>query len=59
MADALAGGLVVLSAMLQVLFDRVDSQEVVDFIRKNKLNDELLKKLKPSLMSVNARTVDG
>ncbi|XVF83113.1 hypothetical protein PTKIN_Ptkin16aG0106900 [Pterospermum kingtungense] len=53
MAEALVGG-TILSANLQVLFDRMASRQVLDFIRGKKLEDVLVKKLKPMLMSVNA-----
>jgi hypothetical protein len=53
MAAELVGG-AVLSAFLQVLFDRVASREVVDHIRGKQLNDRLLQKLKVTLLSVNA-----
>ncbi|OMP01082.1 putative disease resistance RPP13-like protein 1-like protein [Corchorus olitorius] len=53
MAGALVGG-AFLSATLQVLFDRMASTEVVDFIRGKKLENLLKMKLKPLLMSVKA-----
>lgn len=53
MASALVGG-AFLSAFLQVLFDRMASGEVMDYIRGKKLNERLLKKLKITLLSVNA-----
>ncbi|XVE69514.1 hypothetical protein DITRI_Ditri09bG0158100 [Diplodiscus trichospermus] len=42
-----------LGAFLQVLFDRMASREVIDFIRGKKLSDDLMKKLKILLLSVN------
>ncbi|XVF83137.1 hypothetical protein PTKIN_Ptkin16aG0109400 [Pterospermum kingtungense] len=53
MAGALVGG-AFLSASLQVMLERMASREVMDFIRGKKVEDALLKKLKPTLMSVNA-----
>ncbi|RVW24160.1 hypothetical protein CK203_087007 [Vitis vinifera] len=53
MDGALAGG-VFLSASLQVLFHRLASHEVLNFIMGHKLNHALLKKLKRKLLSVHA-----
>ncbi|XVF83174.1 hypothetical protein PTKIN_Ptkin16aG0112600 [Pterospermum kingtungense] len=58
MAEALVGG-AFLSAALQVLFDRLASQEVMDFIRGKKLEKLLVNKLKPMLMSVKAVVDDA
>ncbi|KAK8691699.1 hypothetical protein V6N13_075199 [Hibiscus sabdariffa] len=53
MAGTAVGG-AFLSAALQVLFDRMASQQLLDFIRGKKLEKLLVKKLKPMLMSVKA-----
>ncbi|KAG6679769.1 hypothetical protein I3842_13G008700 [Carya illinoinensis] len=53
MAAELVGG-AFLSAFLQVLFHRMTSRQVVGYIQGKKLNDKLLKKLKITLLSVNA-----
>lgn len=53
MAEALVGG-AVLSASLQVLFDKMASWEVLDFFRGRKLNDALLMKMKIVLLTVHA-----
>jgi len=58
MAGALVGG-AFLSAFLQVLFDRMASPVVVDFLRGRKLTDGLLRKLKIALLSVNAVLEDA
>ena len=51
--SSLVGG-AFLSATLQVLFDRMASQEVVDFIRGRKVPDTLLKKLETLCLALNA-----
>ncbi|GMY39560.1 putative disease resistance RPP13-like protein 1, partial [Fagus crenata] len=53
MAATLVGG-AFLSATLQVLFDQMASQEVVNFIRGRKVPERLLKKLKTSFLALNA-----
>jgi Leucine-rich repeat (LRR) protein len=58
MAATLVGG-AFLSATLQVLFDRMASQEVVNFIRGRKVPERLLKKLKTSFLALNAVLVDA
>ncbi|KAJ8760001.1 hypothetical protein K2173_010857 [Erythroxylum novogranatense] len=51
MAAALIGG-AFLSASLQVLFDRLASQKVIDFFNGRNLNNKLLEKLKIMMISV-------
>ncbi|GMY22575.1 putative disease resistance rpp13-like protein 1 [Fagus crenata] len=58
MADALVGG-AFLSAFLQVLFDRMASHEVIEFFRQSKLNNEPLRKLKTTLLLINALLNDA
>ncbi|OMO87039.1 Disease resistance protein [Corchorus capsularis] len=58
MAGALVGG-AFLSASLQVLFDRMASRQVTDFIRGKKLEKLLLMNLKSTLMSVRAVVDDA
>ena len=53
MEGCLLGG-AFLSASLQVLFDRLDSREVLSFIRGRKLSDAILKKLERKLLVVHA-----
>ncbi|KAF3961216.1 hypothetical protein CMV_014140 [Castanea mollissima] len=53
MAGALVGG-AVLSAFLQVAFDRAASREVLDYLNGRKLIDRLVQKLKLELMSAGA-----
>ncbi|KAL6130712.1 hypothetical protein ACLB2K_069091 [Fragaria x ananassa] len=53
MALELVGG-AFLSSFVSVLFDRLASRQVVDFISKQKVNYGLLRKLKMKLLSVNA-----
>ncbi|XP_060669350.1 putative disease resistance RPP13-like protein 1 [Ziziphus jujuba] len=53
MAASLVGG-ALLSATLQVVFDRLASPEVVDYLRGKRLNDELINNLKTVLSAVNA-----
>ncbi|KAM3685868.1 hypothetical protein ACJW31_11G151500 [Castanea mollissima] len=53
MAGALVGG-AVLSAFLQVAFDRAASREVLDYLNGRKLIDGLVQKLKMELMSAGA-----
>ncbi|KAG2670693.1 hypothetical protein I3760_14G099000 [Carya illinoinensis] len=57
MAQLVGGAL--LSAFLQVLFDRMASREFVDFLRGQKPSDELLYKLKNVLLSVGAVLEDA
>ncbi|KAL2326251.1 hypothetical protein Fmac_025309 [Flemingia macrophylla] len=40
--------------VLQVLFDRLDSRQVLDYFRGRKLDEKLLRKLKMQLLSINA-----
>nr|XP_048328238.1 putative disease resistance protein At3g14460 [Ziziphus jujuba var. spinosa] len=52
MALEVVGG-AFLSASLQLLFDRMASKQVVDFVREKNVDDELLNKLKIKLSSIN------
>ena len=58
MAGALVGG-AVLSAFLQVAFDRVASCEVLDYLKGRKLIDGLVHKLKIQLISADAVIIDA
>ena len=53
MDEALAGGTFIF-AFLQVLFDRMASHEVLEFVSRWKPNNEPLRKLKTSLLLINA-----
>ncbi|GMY22576.1 putative disease resistance rpp13-like protein 1 [Fagus crenata] len=53
MTGAMVGG-AFLSAFLQVLFDRMASREVIEFFSQTKLNNEPLRKLKTTLLLMNA-----
>ncbi|KAF3436716.1 hypothetical protein FNV43_RR19463 [Rhamnella rubrinervis] len=48
-----------LSSSLQMLFDRLASQEVIDSIKEKKLNEVLLKNLKIMLLSANSLVNDA
>ncbi|KAK7343018.1 hypothetical protein VNO80_25979 [Phaseolus coccineus] len=49
--ETLGGAL--FGAVLQLLFDRLDSRHVLDYFRGRKLNEKLLYKLKVKLLSIN------
>jgi len=49
--ETLGGAL--FGAVLQLLFDRLDSSHVLDYFRRRKLNEKLLYKLKVKLLSIN------
>ncbi|KAJ7949315.1 Disease resistance protein [Quillaja saponaria] len=53
MAEALVGG-AFLSAFLQVAFDRLASPKILNYFQERKLNVRLLRKLKITLLSINA-----
>ncbi|KAJ7949314.1 Disease resistance protein [Quillaja saponaria] len=53
MAEALLGG-AFLSAFLQVAFDRLASPKILNYFQERKLNVRLLRKLKVTLLSINA-----
>ncbi|XP_042959438.1 putative disease resistance RPP13-like protein 1 [Carya illinoinensis] len=52
-------GLAFLSAILGVVFDKVVSPKVVDFMQGRKLTEGLLRKLKTTVLSVNAVLEDA
>nr|AAO62731.1 truncated NBS-LRR resistance-like protein isoform JA73 [Phaseolus vulgaris] len=58
MAAELVGG-ALLSAFLQVAFDRLASPQIVDFFRGRKLDEKLLSNLKTMLHSINALADDA
>ena len=58
MAAELVGG-ALLSAFLQVAFDRLASPQIVDFFRGRKLDAKLLSNLKIMLHSINALADDA
>ncbi|KAF5445890.1 hypothetical protein F2P56_031565 [Juglans regia] len=58
MAGALVGG-AFLSALLQVLFDRMATPEIVDLLRGQKLTKNLLRKLEIALQSMNTVLEDA
>ena len=58
MAAALIGG-ALLSAFLQVAFDRLASRQLLDFFRRRKLDEKLLANLNMKLHSINALADDA
>jgi len=50
--ETLGGAL--FGALLQVLFDKLDSRRILDYFRQRDLDEKLLKKLKRKLMDINA-----
>ncbi|PON43430.1 hypothetical protein PanWU01x14_273690 [Parasponia andersonii] len=58
MADLMVGG-ALLSGLLNVLFDRMASQEVLDFFRGKKLVPKLLEELKITLLSAGVLLNDA
>lgn len=53
MAEALVGG-AFLSTSLQVLFDRIASHEFLDFFKQRKDINELLRKIRMTLLLINS-----
>lgn len=58
MAEALVGG-AFLSASLQVLFDRFASHEFLDFFKQRKDINELLRKIRMTLLLINSLLNDA
>jgi hypothetical protein len=58
MAVELVGG-ALLSAFLQVTFEKLASAGIQDYFRARNLNDKLLKKLNITLLSINAVVNDA
>ncbi|CAJ1977963.1 unnamed protein product [Sphenostylis stenocarpa] len=56
-SETLGGAL--FSAVLQMLFDRVDSRQVLDYFCGRKLDEKLLRKLKRKLVSIKAVVDDA
>ncbi|CAJ1977966.1 unnamed protein product [Sphenostylis stenocarpa] len=55
--ETLGGAL--FGAVLQVLFDRVDSRQILDYFLGRKLDEKLLRKLRWKLVSINAVVDDA
>jgi len=55
--ETLGGAL--FGAVLEVLFDKLNSRQVLDYFRGRKLDEKLLKKLKRKLVSLNAVVDDA
>ncbi|ESW05601.1 hypothetical protein PHAVU_011G193500 [Phaseolus vulgaris] len=55
--ETLGGAL--FGAVLQVLFDKLDSHQVLDYFRGRKLDEKLLKNLRRKLVSINAVVDDA
>ena len=58
MAGALVGG-ALLSAFLQVTFEKLASAGIEDYFRGRKHNEKLLKRLNITLLSINAVVDDS
>ncbi|KAK8464371.1 hypothetical protein PHAVU_011G193600 [Phaseolus vulgaris] len=55
--ETLGGAL--FGAVLQMLFDKLDSNQILDYFRGKKLDEKLLKNLKRKLVSINAVVDDA